>query len=188
MFLRYSCTTCSMFFMTYEDLQNHGVSLNSRCYQMNHGVRLDPVYSCHLCNFSKASSVFGTHLQGIQHQHKINEEAVSNKSKYGLSYKESFYICAVCDFSSSYDNMMSHMKESPGCFLICSPCGVEIKTEASKHVLTDNHVKNVAKYPQSKRYFSHLLKFKYCCDSCSFSFSNLNDMTKHSNCPKLKFR
>ena len=44
---RYSCTTCSMFFMTYEDLQNHRVSLNSRCYLRNHGVRLDPVYYCH---------------------------------------------------------------------------------------------------------------------------------------------
>ena len=42
---RYSCQTCSMYFMYSDDLMSHGVTFNSRCHQMNHGARIDPVFT-----------------------------------------------------------------------------------------------------------------------------------------------
>ena len=72
--------------------------------------------------------------------------------------------------------------------MMCAACNVNIASDPRAHVLSDNHVKNVAKFPGSDRYKSHILKFKYCCDSCSFSFTTFNNLTGHSNCPKLKFR
>ena len=102
-----------------------------------------------------------------------------NKNKYGLSYKENCNSCAVSDICSSYDNMMVYMKDTQVWFLICSPCRVEIKTDVLRHVLTDNHVKNVAKFSEPKRFSSHLLKFKYCSDCFSFCLRTFNNLTKH---------
>ena len=42
---RYSCQTCSMYFLYSDDLKSHGVTFNSRCHQINHGARIDPVFS-----------------------------------------------------------------------------------------------------------------------------------------------
>ena len=42
---RFSCQTCGMHFLYSDDLKSHGVTFNSRCHQMNHGGRIDPVYS-----------------------------------------------------------------------------------------------------------------------------------------------
>ena len=42
---RYSCQSCSMFFMSSSDLINHGAILNSRCQQMSRETRVNPIFS-----------------------------------------------------------------------------------------------------------------------------------------------
>jgi len=66
---RFSCQICSMYFKKPASLLEHGKKFNSRCY--NSSVRSDPIYTCHLCDFSKAASLFGGHCQGTQHQYNL---------------------------------------------------------------------------------------------------------------------
>ena len=205
---RYSCQTCSMYFLYSDDLKSHGETFNSRCHQMNHGARIDPVFSviqsfsnltnmnnvlnafqCHLCNVNKPSSVFGQHLQGMQHQHEIGREAGVKKQKYGLSYKQTLYSCGACRLASAYDNVLSHVTGSSGCsVMMCGACDTDIRDNPQGHVMSDQHVRNVANFPDSDLHTKHVLKFKYGCDSCSFYFTTGNDLVNHSNCPKMKYR
>ena len=67
-------------------------------------------FQCHLCDFSKASSLFGHHCQGIQHQHKVSAEAATHKDKYGVSSKDHFYSCENCLMASSLENTINHLK------------------------------------------------------------------------------
>ena len=59
---------------------------------------------------SKASSLFTHHVSMTQHQHQVSTEAGTNKAKYGLSYRQSFYHCGSCSLASSHDNILSHIK------------------------------------------------------------------------------
>ena len=84
------------------------------------------LFQCHLCNVYKPSSVFGQHLQGVQHQHEVSSEAASSKEKYGLGHKQAFYYCGECALSSSYDNVLSHV--SSGCaVMMCGVCDADIR-------------------------------------------------------------
>ena len=138
---------------------------------------------------NKPSSVFGQHLQGIQHQHEIGREAAVKKEKYGLSHKQTFYSCGVCRLASSYDNVLSHVSNRSGCsVMMCGACDTDIRDNPQGHVMSDKHVRNVANFLHSDLHNKHVLKFKFGCDSCSFFFSTGNDLVNHSNCPKMKYR
>ena len=120
-----------MFFMSSSDLINHGVIFNSRCQQMSREARVHPIFSvssqflrvsrfnmrftfqCHLCNFSKVSSLFPNHCKGIQHQHKVTEESSLHKTQYGLRSRDQYYVCEACNMSASANNMMDHIKVRP---------------------------------------------------------------------------
>ena len=137
---------------------------------------------------NKPSSVFGQHLQGIQHQHEIGREAAVKKEKYGLSHKQTFYSCGVCRLASSYDNVLSHVGGSGCSVMMCGACDTDIRDNPQGHVMSDKHVRNVANFLASHLHTKHVLKFKFGCDSCSFFFATGNDLVNHSNCPKMKYR
>eukprot|EP00090_Calanus_glacialis_P011405 TRINITY_DN19813_c0_g1_i1.p1 TRINITY_DN19813_c0_g1~~TRINITY_DN19813_c0_g1_i1.p1 ORF type:complete len:1174 (-),score=207.75 TRINITY_DN19813_c0_g1_i1:88-3183(-) len=197
---RYSCQLCAMYFKTTDALSEHGKKFNARCFHMNHGVRFDPVYTCHLCDFSKASSLFGHHCQGIQHQHKVSAEAATHKDKYGVSSKDHFYSCENCLMASSLENTIGHLKDDPGkCLhMMCGPCGLDVESEDSQgltnylqqHVLSDQHTDRVAKFRQNSTSMvpAYVLKYRFCCESCSASFTTYNSLSSHNNCPRSRFR
>ena len=147
-------------------------------------------FQCQLCNVTKTSSTFHPHLKGTQHQHNVQTEAANNKAKYGRSHKQPYYLCPTCNISSSLDNMLGHCQTQSGCSnLLCVPCGVEIHPDQhNSHCLSESHVKQTAQFSNSAELARHLGDFKYGCDSCSFLFSNFRKMSKHTNCPMLKFR
>ena len=86
--------------------------------------------------------------------------------------------------------MLDHCQTQPGCsHLVCVPCGLELKADQhNSHCLSETHVKNIALFSNSSQLTRHFSEFKYGCDSCSFHFANLRKMSKHTNCPMLKFR
>ena len=138
---------------------------------------------------NKPSSVFGQHLQGIQHQHEIGREAAVQKERYGLSYKQTFYSCGACKLASSYDNILGHVSGNSGCsVMMCGACDTDIRDNPQGHVMSDKHVRSVANFSDSDLHTKHVLRFKYGCDSCSFYFTTGNDLVNHSNCPKMKYR
>ena len=70
------------------------------------------MFQCHLCNFSKVSSLFPNHCKGTQHQHKVTEESSQQKTLYGLRSKDLYYVCETCNMAGSANNMMDHIKVS----------------------------------------------------------------------------
>ena len=164
-------------------------------------------FQCHLCNFSKVSSLFPNHCKGIQHQHKVTEESSLHKTQYGLRSKDQYYVCEACNMSASANNMMDHIKVrpegenvefyvndifqgSPGCAseLLCGLCSLKV-VNIERHVVSDQHRKEISKLKLSSRSAEgkYFRKFQYLCESCSFSFQTFPDLARHSNCPRQKF-
>ena len=80
-------------------------------------------------------------------------------------------------------------KGNPGCEILCGLCSLKV-VNIERHVVSDQHRKQISKLKLSSRYAEgkYFRKFQYLCESCSFSFQTFPDLARHSNCPKQKFR
>ena len=157
-------------------------------------------FQCHLCDCSKAASQFPSHVAGTQHQHKVRVEASKHRDKYGTGPKDHFYSCERCLMAASLNTTTAHLKQQPkDCLhMMCGPCGLDVEGMESEgltyyfqqHVLTDQHKDRVQKFRENRRAGNvppFLLKYRFCCESCSASFSTHSNLTSHSNCPRARF-
>ena len=81
---------------------------------------------------------------------------------------------------------------------MCGPCGLDVESEDSQgltnylqqHVLSDQHTDRVAKFRQNSTSMvpAYVLKYRFCCESCSASFTTYNSLSSHNNCPRSRFR
>ena len=103
--------------------------------------------------------------------------------------------------SASLDATSAHLRQQPSkCLhMMCGPCGLDVEGKDSEgltyylqqHVLSDQHKDKVQKFRDNCRgghVPAFLMKYRFCCESCSASFTTFNNLTSHSNCPRARFR
>ena len=82
--------------------------------------------------------------------------------------------------------------------MMCGPCGLDVEGKDSEgltfylqqHVLTDHHKHKIQKFRDNMRTGTvpaFLMKYRFCCESCSASFTTYSNLTTHSNCPRTRF-
>ena len=127
-------------------------------------------------------------------------EASKHRDKYGTGSKDHFYSCQRCLMAASLSTIIAHIKQQPTkCLhMMCGPCGLDVEGMDSEglayyfqqHVLTDQHKDRVLKFRENRRAGTvppFILKYRFCCESCSASFSTHSNLVSHSNCPRARF-
>jgi len=192
---RYSCQLCSTYFKTSDAIAQHGKSSN---HLKTDGHRIDPVYMCHLCDFSKAASKFSDHCRGHQHCHNVENEANQFPGKYGRRPNDLLYVCLSCDTAFNFQSLVNHIKDGTcrkaGFLKIkCGPCDVVFRNggmaDLNKHIHGDQHTNCVLKFSALPvRSNPFIMQYKYKCESCLAGFSNTSRIKSHLNCQKVRFR